>query len=162
MNGENLLKIISLAVASISFAISVMLWGEISGFEQGMLAAYNIEDVNNMIKFATHGPNFFEFVIGKYSLIALCFYIYLVGKLIKTEQLSHIFCFLSLGIIVILYWQLFQFKYDIDDSAVLLYRKWLTKSIKFDWFCFSSALILLIVQGTILFVYYFGKNNKTT
>lgn len=158
---REVLKIISLGLASLSFVICLLLWGEISGFKKGFLAAYHVENADNTIKIATSGPNFFEFVIGKYALIALCFYIYLVGKLIKEENSSQFLCILSLVVSIILYLLLLQFKYGIDDSAVLLYREWLTTSIKFDWFCFFTAVGLLIIQIASLATNYFKRKSNS-
>lgn len=155
------IKIVPIGIASISFAICLFLWSEINGFEQGFRAAYNIEHINSSIQFVTHGPNFFDFIIEKYFFIGLCFCIYIIGKLLKEENSSQVLCISSLVVSIVLYWQLLQFKFGINNTE-LIYNNWLHKSLKFDYFCFFSVLILLAMQIFILSLRWSNKTGNKT
>ena len=163
MKNKDILKIISLALASISFIICLLLWGETSGFRQGYGAAIDIESINQIsANFSAHGPNFFEFLIRRYCIIALSIYVYIIGRVTKIEILSHIICVSSLGMVIYQYWQMLQYKKDVlDNSSHLLpYKTWLLNSVWLDWFCSFIVALLLIVQVIILFSQFLRRNNR--
>lgn len=164
MKKENMLKIISWILASMSFAICLFLCGEINGFSQGYNVALHLDE-KDVGRFGYHGPNFYDYTSLTYSIIALCFYIYIISRAAKEKTLSHIISILTLVIIIYQYWQILQFKKEIfvyRSFSSIPYNYWLLKSIQFDWFCLVITIILLIVQITLFFTYHFGKNNKST
>ncbi len=146
MSGKTLLQTTAILLTSISIGICTFLYGQISGFYQGMMAAVP-SVIDPAIKFGIHGPNFFDEVATKYSILALSFYICFIGRQIKTVEVSYCLCFLSLAVVLFVYWQLFRIKYGIDDSAALAYRDWLNTSIRLDWLSCGSAVILLVIQS---------------
>ncbi len=163
MGIEKILKSASILFAFVLFSVCIMLWGEIKGFEQGMLAASGIEDWESITQnFSVSGPNFFESVIEKYILLAVFFCVYLYGKIAVKSLLTHYISFTSLGIIIFLYWRLLQFKYGIDETAVLFYRKWLTKSISLDWVCLLMTMVLIVFQVASLASIYLKNKIPTT
>jgi hypothetical protein len=158
---DRLLQITSIFLASLTLGVCLFLCGEIVGFRDGMLAAYNIESFEAVSRqFITHGPNFFNAVIWQYSVISFCLSVYLTGRFMLKNTPSLVICFSSLAGAIVFCCRLLHFKYDIDESAALLYRKWLTVSVRFDWVCLICLVILIIIQLYATTAAYFAKASR--
>jgi len=152
----------SVLFASFPLAISLYLCGEINGFRDGMLAGYDIENLQMVQeKFITHGPNFFDVMTWQYSIIVFCLSLYIIGRFLATKTVNLILSLSFLTAAIVFYWQLLHLKYGIDESAILLYRKWLNTSIRFDWFCLFCVVVLCIVQIYSLITFYRSARKVT-
>ena len=144
-----------LTVLSVLLALSIvvmasLLWGEVDGFQSGMLATYGIEESSTKA-FVTHGLSVFEFLEARYSAIAFVVCCFLLIQYLKSYPISIV---VSLGLLVVAlvsYVQLLLFKYDVDDSSVLLYRDLLVYSIRLDWLGFLASALLFVFQSLSIF-----------
>lgn len=151
MKFPSILRILSIVFAFTLLAICLLLWGEIRGFEQGVLAASGIEDFASIkSSFSVHGPNFFEVTAEKYSFIAVILVLYLISKSLEESIISNCLCLLSTGGGIILFGSLLLFKIGIDDSTALFYREWLAKSIIIDGIGLFITAILFLAQVILL------------
>lgn len=142
---EKILNTGSILLSAAVSAICFVLYGEVSGFRQGVNVADNINEYIPSM-FAVHGPNFYDLTTRYYLIIASCVLVYLSGRLLLSKRASLIAAMLPLALALFSCVRLLQFKYDIDETAVLFYRKWLTVSVWYDWFCLSSIVILISIQ----------------
>lgn len=149
------LKAVPFGLAFVSFVICLVLCGQINGFEQALWAAANPGGIPNKIKFSLDlgrtGPNFYEFIVTTYIVIAICFCIYGVAKYFENSTPSLFFPLVPLGIIVCGFSLLLLAKHSyLAENGGFGKSHWIINSIPFDWFCLVTASILLIFQVLIV------------
>jgi hypothetical protein len=144
MNHQRIILLsVSLVLVSMPAVVSLVLFGGVQGYKEGLLADI---DPKLLAGFSSHGPDFFEFVAEKYLFIAVCSLVFIVGRIIDRGRATLILCFLALSGIIFFYGRLLFFKYSIDDSATLLYREWLNFTLRLDWACLISTGLVIVVE----------------
>lgn len=159
---ENKAKIISCVIAIFPIVGSLFLCGYITGVDQGYSAA--LYHGRNTITFGDDGFRIYTVLAFDYSLIALCFCLYIIGSLVKEKTGSHYLCILSLTVFSGLYCHMYNVKDKILSNAVvraLPEYSWLPKSVQFDRACLVVAVILLVMQITMICINYRESKNKT-
>lgn len=148
MGNKDLLKIISIALALVSLAACLFIWGQLSGFEKGYF--YEVFLSPPSTGFSSSGPNFFQSINQWYFIIAIGFFIYSIGKFLKSLVLSTIICILSLSAGLYPFWDMISYKREVlAMKTKFSYDYWLNNSIYFDWFILFAAIILIFVQVTL-------------
>ncbi|MCA1639949.1 MAG: hypothetical protein LC768_16750, partial [Acidobacteria bacterium] len=107
-----MLRKISIGLALLALLISILLYGERYGFDQGVQAAALDEKIRlalhgiKEISFGVHGPRTYEFLSNRYFYISCFLIFYLIGKFIKYESISQIACITFLGFTIYQFWQI--------------------------------------------------------
>ncbi len=142
MKNNNLVKVASIILASVSICICLFIWGKVSGFEYGYF--YGVFQNPPSTFFNASGPNFFQEINKWYFIITVGFCIYIIGKLLKSLAVSSIICILSLSVGFYPYWDMLSYKKEILAMETKFpYDYWLNKSVYFDWFLLCQYLCQL-------------------
>ena len=163
MKRKEILNIISLALALTSFSIALLLYGEISGFEQGCeaLRRPELSEMQDAISFSSHGPTIYEFLKTRYFIVVVAFLAYAVGQLTKWGSLSPLVCFTSLAIVLYQYWIMVPVKSMVLERQIHYpYSDWLVRSLQLDWACAFAAIGLAILQLADIYVNRFIPGQK--
>ncbi len=149
MKNREVVKITSIALALISMAVCLFIWGRLSGFEKGYF--YGVFQALPQTGWSGVGErNYFQFMNMSYFIIAFGFCIYIVGKFLKPLVVSSTVCILALSISIYPFWDMFAYKNEIlSMKSIPSYYPWLNSSIYFDCFLLFTAVILIFIQITL-------------
>jgi len=151
-------KIISIGLASIIFIASIFLCGEINGFRLGGDAMIFTEGVKRLEFSGGVGMTVYSVIMLKYALIATLMYLYLIGKLRKITIISTLLSVAAVGVAMVPYWQMIQYKRSLIDSR-FTYNDWLLKSLKFDWAFFVVVISLFVLETFFIARTYIASKN---
>ena len=148
MRSKDLSQIISISLALISLLVCLFLWGQLSGFEKGYFYGM-FKDVPQTRFSGVGETNYFHAMNFWYLIIAVGFFVYVIGSYLKPLFISSIVCILSLSIVIYPFWDMLEYKNEVlTISSHYRNDSWLNISIYFDWFLLLAAIILMFIQFT--------------
>jgi len=151
-----MIKKLSIIIVIIGLTLYSFLMGEHFGFEKGIAAR-----ISESSLFSGNHESLYT-VLGRYYFyIILLLIVFLIGKQIKKELFSQIISISSLIFIFFIHWKIYIEKEYLIEINTLNFSKTVAFQTKqFDLLGISIIVLLLIIQITILVIYYFGKRQK--
>lgn len=151
---------LAIGVALILASVCLFYAGEISGYELGYKEAIEASSIDKTeYNFSMGIPTVYEYIYGKYSMIAFWLFVYVFGKIIRNLFYSSLVGILSSASAIYMFWQLTQYKAAMFEEN-FSYNKWMSKTLQFDWegLVIVSIILLAEIITFLIVIYFKGKS----